>query len=186
MFDGAVGSGQLEQYVNAKHIYGVEIQEQACKLFLENYKNAEVENTSFFNYKSDTKADCVIMNYPFSLKFKGLTEEEKQNIKDKFPWKKSGVVDDIFILQSLEHTNRYGFYICFPGITYRKTEEKLRSLLGNTITELNLIENAFEDTNINVLLLVIGKEKQEVGVNKEIYNCKTKETLLNEFCKTIS
>lgn len=175
VFDGACGSGQLEQYVNPKFLYGVEIQDQAVETCKENYTNSEIIHNSFFNHKSNVLADCIIMNPPFSIKFKELSEEEQDNIKANFPWKKSGVVDDIFILKSLEHTKRYGFYICFPGIMYRKSEKKLRELLGNTVQEMNIIENAFEDTHIQVLFLVIDKDKNSNKVYQELYNCKTKK-----------
>ena len=181
VFDGAVGSGQLEEFVNPAHVTGVEIQEGACRAFKENYPNSTVENMSFFNYKGDVNADCVIMNYPFSLKFKELSEEEQTNIQSSFPWKKSGVVDDIFILKSLEQTKGYGFYICFPGIRYRNAEKKLRELLSGCIAEHNVIRNAFEDTGIDVLFLVIDKEKDlSRTVKKEIYDCKLKKVVYEE------
>ena len=181
VFDGAIGSGQLEQYVNSKKIYGVEIQEESCKALKENFDNVDIENKSFFNYdREDVLADCVIMNPPFSLEYKNLTIEEQDNIKKIFGWKKNGKVDDIFILKSLKYTKRFGFYIAFPGITYRKSEEIFRKEIGNNLLELNTIENAFEDTNINVVFLVIDKEKQTSETNKEIYNCKTKEIIYTE------
>lgn len=181
VFDGAVGSGQLEEFVSLAHVTGVEIQEEACRAFKENYINSTVENMSFFNYKGDVNADCVIMNYPFSLKFKELSEEEQVNIQSSFPWKKSGVVDDIFILKSLEQTKGYGFYICFPGIRYRKAEKKLRELLSGCIAEHNVIRNGFEDTGIDVLFLVIDKEKDlNRTVKKEIYDCKLKRVVHKE------
>lgn len=180
VFDGAVGSGQLEQFVNAKHIYGVEIQERACETFKHNYPESAVYNMSFFNFKEDVKADCVIMNYPFSLKYKDLTDEEKENIAELYPWKKSGVVDDIFMLKGLNHTKRYAFYIAFPGITYRQFEKKFRELIGSNLVELNKIENAFEDTAISVAFLVIDKEKITDEVYKEVYDCKTSEVLFTE------
>lgn len=43
VFDGAVGSGQLEQYVNPSKLYGVEIQEKAYQVCLENYPGADIE-----------------------------------------------------------------------------------------------------------------------------------------------
>lgn len=172
VFDGAVGSGQLEEYIKPKFLYGVEIQEESCRYCRENYPNSEIENMSFFNYDSEIQTDCVVMNYPFSLKFNDLTDEEKHNIQRQFEWKKSGVVDDIFILQSLKYTKRYGFYIGFPGITYRKTESKLRELIGNQLKELNFIENAFEDTGIRVIFLVIDKEKTSPETYRELYDCK--------------
>lgn len=185
VFDGAVGSGQLEQHIKQKWIYGVEIQKNACDVFKENYPNSDISNISFFNYESNVKVDCVVMNYPFSLKFKELEEEEQKNIQKDFSFKKSGVVDDIFILKSLKYSKRFGFYICFPGIAYRKTEEQFRKILKNAVKELNIIENAFEDTSIPVLFLVIDKEKTDIEVIKEIYDCKTKSTIHHEICKDV-
>jgi len=185
VFDGAVGSGQLEQHIKPKWIYGVEIQKNACDVFKENYPNSDISNISFFNYESNVKADCVVMNYPFSLKFKELEEEEQKNIQKDFSFKKSGVVDDIFILKSLKYSKRFGFYICFPGIAYRKTEKDFRNYLKNTVKELNIIENAFEDTSIPVLFLIIDKEKTDIEVIKEIYDCKIKSTIHNEICKDV-
>ncbi len=185
VFDGAVGSGQLEQHIKPKWIYGVEIQKNACDVFKENYPNSDISNMSFFNYESNVKADCVVMNYPFSLKFKELEEEEQKNIQKDFSFKKSGVVDDIFILKSLKYSKRFGFYICFPGIAYRKTEEQFRKILKNTVKELSIIENAFEDTSIPVLFLIIDKEKTEVKVHKEIYDCKEKSIVHEEICKDV-
>lgn len=165
----------MEEFVNPEKVYGVEIQKQAAEVFLENYSNSQVLVDSFFNYDSDLKADCVIMNPPFSLKYKDLSEKEKKNITSEFPWKTSGMVDDIFVLKSLNYTKRYGFYILFPGLTYRKTEKKFREILKDKLVELNVIENAFEDTSISVIFLVIDKEKKDLGVLKEVYDCKLKK-----------
>lgn len=178
IFDGALGSGQLEQYCNPEKIYGVEIQEESCSAAKENFINIDIENKSFFNYiRNNFVADCVIMNPPFSIKFKDLSEEEQANIKREFDWKKSGVVDDIFVLKSLKYTKRYGFYILFPGVGYRSSEKKFREIIGNSLQELNMIENAFEDTSIGVLFIVIDKEKTDNKVIKELYDCKTKSLL---------
>lgn len=178
IFDGALGSGQLEQYCNPEKIYGVEIQAESCEAAKENYPNVDIENKSFFNYmRNNFVADCVIMNPPFSIKFKDLSEEEQENIKNEFTWKKSGVVDDIFVLKSLKYTKRYGFYILFPGVGYRSSEKKFREIIGNSLQELNMIENAFEDTSIGVLFIVVDKEKTDNKVIKELYDCKTKNLL---------
>ena len=178
IFDGALGSGQLEQYCDPKKIYGVEIQAESCEAARENYPNADIENKSFFNYmRNDFIADCVIMNPPFSIKFKDLLEEEQSNIKSEFDWKKSGVVDDIFVLKSLKYTKKYGFYILFPGVGYRSSEKKFREIIGNSLQELNMIENAFEDTSIGVLFIVVDKEKTDNKVIKELYDCKAKNLL---------
>ena len=178
IFDRALGSGQLEQYCNPEKIYGVEIQEESCSAAKENFINVDIENKSFFNYiRNNFVADCVIMNPPFSIKFKDLSEEEQANIKREFDWKKSGVVDDIFVLKSLKYTKRYGFYILFPGVGYRSSEKKFREIIGNSLQELNMIENAFEDTGIAVLFIVIDKEKTNNKVIKELYDCKAKTLL---------
>lgn len=183
IFDGAVGSGQLEQYVNHKFLYGCEIQKEACDTCKKNYKDSDIQNISFFNYSNNIITDCVIMNPPFSLKFKDLTDEEKINIQQEFTWKKSGVVDDIFVLKSLKYTRRYGFYILFPGVTYRNTEKAFRSLIGTQLKEFNVIRNAFDDTQIDVVFLVIDKEKDDERVYRELYDCKIKKVIINNECK---
>ena len=160
VFDGAVGSGQLEQFVNPAILYGVDVQENSINSARENFKNSELEVKSFFEYENENLlVDCVIMNPPFSLKFKDLSEKEQKNIQKDFEWKKSGCVDDIFVLKSLKYTKRFGFYILFPGVGYRKTEQQFRELIGNNLAELNRIDNAFTDTNISVLFIVVDKEK---------------------------
>lgn len=172
VFDSAVGSGQLEQYLNAKYIYGVEIQEPACKAFKENYPSSTVYHQSFFEFDEAIEADCVVMNPPFSIKFKDLSEAERANIQASFPWKKSGVVDDIFVLKSMKYA-RFGFYILFAGVAYRNTEKKFRELIGNKLVECNTIAGGFDDTAINVLFLVVDNDKTSAEVYQEYYDCKT-------------
>ena len=180
VFDGAAGSGQLEQYIEPKLLYGVEIQAESCEAVKKNYPTSMIFNQSFFEFDNDVIADCVVMNPPFSMKLKELSEDEQQAIKAEFPWKKSGVVDDIFILKSLNHTSRYAFHICFCGVAYRNAEKKMRELIGNQLTELNVIKNAFDDTQIDVLFLVIDKQKTDNSYQTSIYDCKAKETLVSE------
>ena len=180
VFDGAAGSGQLEQYIEPKLLYGVEIQAESCEAVKKNYPTSMIFNQSFFEFDNDVIADCVVMNPPFSMKLKELSEDEQQAIKAEFPWKKSGVVDDIFILKSLNHTSRYAFHICFCGVAYRNAEKKMRELIGNQLTELNVIKNAFDDTQIDVLFLVIDKQKTDNSYQTSIYDCKAKETLVTE------
>ena len=181
VFDGAVGSGQLEQFINLETLYGVDVQENSINSAKQNFKNSELEVKSFFEYeKENLIVDCVIMNPPFSIKFKDLSELEQKNIQKEFEWKKSGCVDDIFVLKSLKYTKRYAFYILFPGVGYRKTEEKFRELIGNRLTELNVISNAFTDTSIDVLFLVVDKNKTTEKVYREIYDCKLDKQILED------
>lgn len=174
IFDGAAGSGQLEEYVKPEKFVAVEIQKSAADVLKENYINSRVYNKSFFQFDEDVICDAVLMNPPFSMKLKEQDEEDIKAIQKEFPWKKSGVVDDIFLLKSLNFTKRYGFYIMFPGITYRRAELKMRELIGNSLLELNTIENAFEDTSISVIFIVIDKEKNTNTYHSELYDCKTK------------
>ena len=172
IFDGTAGSGQLEQFIDMKALYAIEIQRRSCEALKTNFPNAIVNNQSFFTYQTDIQADAAVMNPPYSLRLKDLPGEDQEAIKELFPWKKSGVVDDVFLLKSLNHTKRYGFYIMFPGVAYRKAEKKMRELIGNNLVELNVIQNGFEDTPINVLFLVIDKEKENPKISKEIYDCR--------------
>ena len=158
----------------------VEIQNEACEVLQENYPSANVVNNDFFVHNETEQYDAIVMNPPFSLQFKEQSEEAKTEIQKLFPWKKSGKVDDIFMLKSLRYSKRYGFYIMFPGITYRAAEKKMRELVGNQLVELNVIENAFEDTNINVAFIVIDKKKTSNEYYSEIYDCKTKELVYQE------
>lgn len=178
IFDGAIGSGQLEYFLNIKKLYGIDIQEKSVETARQNFKEkAKIYNMSFFAYKEQLEVDCVVMNPPFSLKIKDLPVEEQEKITAEFNWKKSGVVDDIFVLKSLKYTKRYAFYILYPGVGYRKTESKLRELVGTQLAELNTISNAFEDTNIAVIFLVIDKAKTDYKVSRELYDCKKKSIL---------
>ena len=181
VFDGAVGSGQLEQFVNPAMLYGVDVQESSVNSASKNFENTELEVKSFFEYeKENLLVDCVIMNQTFSIKFKDLSEQEQKNIQKEFEWKKSGCVDDIFVLKSLKYTKRYGFYILFPGVGYRRTEEQFRKLIGNNLAELNRIDNAFTDTGISVIFIVIDKEKNNNKVYREIYDCKLDKQILED------
>ena len=184
VFDGAVGSGQLEQFVNPSILYGVDVQESSINSARQNFQNTELEVKSFFKYERENfEVDCVIMNPPFSIKFKDLSEVEQRNIQKEFEWKKSGCVDDIFVLKSLEYTKKYAFYILFPGVGYRKTEEKFRELIGNRISELNVIRNAFMDTSIDVLFLVVDKSKTTESVYRELYDCKLEKIIVSDTWK---
>ena len=186
VFDGACGSGQLEQYVKSKKIIGIDVQEECCKAFVKNFSNSEVRNMSFFLFDENIKVDCVLMNPPFSIAFNDLSDMERALIQRDFKWKKNGKVDDIFVLKSLKYTKRYAFYILFPGVAYRGTEKVFRELIGNNLLELNLIRNAFDDTNIDVLCIVIDKNKTSDELHREIYDCKQEIIITNDTTKIVS
>lgn len=180
VFDGAAGSGQLEQFIYPCKFEAVEVQSEASTVLKQNYPNATVNTMSFFLYQSEIQCDCVVMNPPFSMKFKELSQAEQSAIQAEFPWKKSGVVDDIFVLKGLKHSSRWGFFILFPGVGYRNAEKTFRSLIGNQIVELNRIQNAFDDTQIEVMFLVIDKTKTDSLSQRELFDCKTNQSLVRD------
>lgn len=178
VFDGACGSAQLEQYITMTHLTAVEIQKEGCDAIRHNYPTAKVFHQSFFtDLDTDLDTDCVVMNPPFSIKFKNLSEIERTNIQALFAWKKSGMVDDIFVLKAMQYSKRWGFFILFPGVGYRNTEKKFRELLTPHLVELSMIENAFDDTPISVIFIVLDKLKNGGECYGELYNCKAKQVI---------
>lgn len=181
VFDGACGSGQLEQFIKMSHLTAVEIQQKSCEAIKHNYPNTDVYHQSFFEFDKRLSVDCVVMNPPFSLKFKDLSSTEQDNIKAQFAFKKSGVVDDIFVLKSFEYAKRFGFYILFCGVAYRKTEQTFRQIIGTQLAECNRISNAFDDTSIDVMFLVLDKQKTSNDYYSEYIDFKTKEQFHTRF-----
>ena len=55
VFDGAAGSGQLEQFIQPSKFIAVEIQSESCAALENNYPDAEIHNMSFFLYQSEQK-----------------------------------------------------------------------------------------------------------------------------------
>lgn len=167
VFDGAVGSGQLEQYIQVKSITGVDIQRQAVDAFKENYGDRATGIVSnLFDVIDDIhdNFDCVVMNPPFSLKM-------ESPIPGMPYTKKTGLLDECFyILSSMKA--RFSFFICFPGIGYRRNEQKMREYFGNTVAELITVDNGFGDTSISTLLVVIDREKTDDSVSVSRYDCK--------------
>lgn len=163
-----------------KHLTAVEIQKESCTALQENFPASDIHNMSFFLYEQPTVCDCVVMNPPFSMKFKDLTEEERTAIQKTYTWKRSGVVDDIFMLKGLEHSRRWGFFLMFPGVAYRRGEKKFRGIIGNKLVELNTLLNGFDDTAISVLFAVVDKEKTTSGITREVYDCNTKEVIIKD------
>lgn len=175
VFDGAAGSGQLCQYIQPTEFVAVEIQPEACRELAKNFPHAKICNQSFFDFSSDFQADCAVMNPPFSIKFKDLSDAEQANIQALFPWKKSGVVDDVFVLKAMQYSKRWGFFILSCGVGCRSTEKHFRQLIGNQAVEINKIDNAFDDTSIPVMVLIIDKQKTSSEYHSEFWDVKTDE-----------
>lgn len=170
VFDGAVGSGQLEEFIKLKHLVGIDIQQESIEALVHNFGDRCTGIVGdFFRVENgvDGLFDCVVMNPPFSLK---CTESI-----DSMPYdKKTGVLDECFyVLSSMKA--RLSFFICFPGVGYRRTEQKMRNYFGNNVAEIITVSSAFEDTSIDVLLVVIDKNKKSQQVSVSLYSCKDNE-----------
>ena len=170
VFDGAVGSGQLEEFINLKHLVGIDIQQESIEVLIHNFGDRCTGIVGdFFRVENgvDGIFDCVVMNPPFSLK---CTE----SIGSMPYTKKTGVLDECFyVLASMKA--RLSFFICFPGVGYRRTEQKMRDYFGNNVAEIITVSSAFEDTSIAVLLVVIDKNKKSQEVSVSLYSCKDNE-----------
>ena len=170
VFDGAVGSGQLEEFIKLKHLVGIDMQQESIEALTHNFGDRCTGIVGdFFRVVDgvDGLFDCVVMNPPFSLK---CTDSI-----DSMPYtKKTGVLDECFyVLSSMKA--RLSFFICFPGVGYRRTEQKMRDYFGNNVAEIITVSSAFEDTSIDVLLVVIDKNKNSQQVSVSLYSCKDNE-----------
>ncbi|HBC1013323.1 TPA: SAM-dependent DNA methyltransferase [Escherichia coli] len=168
VFDGACGSGQLEQFISVREMYGVDIQSQPLTHLAGNYPTAVVTavNDNFFNVIDAVPCDfdCVVMNPPFSLKYKDESEDIREKITAMMPYKKvSGNLDDAFYVMAGMKA-RFSFFLAFPGIGYRNTEKGMREWFGNRVAEITEVRNGFADTGINVLFFVTDNEKTDDSV----------------------
>lgn len=71
VFDGAVGSGQLEEFIKLKHLVGIDIQQESIESLTHNFGDRCTGIVGdFFHVVNgvDGLFDCVVMNPPFSLK----------------------------------------------------------------------------------------------------------------------
>lgn len=173
VFDCASGSGQLAQYINMSLYRAVEIQAEPLEALKQNFSNTETHNMSFFQYDDQCNNDIAICNYPFSLKLKDLPLDDVMAIQAKYPFKKNGVVDDIFMLKSLENSKRFGFFVASSGVCYRSSEREFRRIIGNNLAELNKCDNCFDDTSISVSLIIIDKQKNSETYKATQYDGKT-------------
>lgn len=188
ILEPAIGSGQLLFDISDKiqSIDGFDVSQNVVDMCKENFKGkgGNIECSDFITAEISKSYDVAIANYPFSLP---ISEEQKIAIsndtslsrfysKDKDanerlfdiakkvkPTEVNGVLDFIFILKSFQCANE-GFYFCFPGISYRKQEEKFRKYLieNKFIKEFGIINNCqFDHTSISILFLHLTKAPNE-------------------------
>ncbi len=187
VFDCAVGSGQLLQYVNCTKKIGNDYDEKSSQ-----YANENGIETSNYDYitmdDSKLEYDTVASNYPFSLKPDQLQKKYCEDNFKKFCNKKGqfvGLLDFIFILKSFARASKQGLYLCFPGIAYRAQEKAYRQFLieNRNIKKMIWLENCkFDRTGISILFLHLTKdynETVEIGVydfNENTYISKKEES----------
>jgi len=167
ILDISVGSGQLlfclKDRIN--HLIGYDVNTEALNTAKLNFKEQITIYNEDYILASDIKSDICISNYPFSLK---PTKEQKEAIlshsflKTFFVGKKdvTGLLDFIFILKSFNNVKE-AFYLCFPGIAYRKNELNFRKYLieNNYIACYGMLNNCkFTHTSIPILYLHLKKE----------------------------
>lgn len=191
IFDSSVGSGQLLQFINFKHLTGIDINNDSLEYCKMNFQNSTLINDSFFsviNSFEENQFDFCISNYPFSLKTSELSEREMENIlSDKLlsvyfkNGKLTGVCDFLFILKMFQMSKRYSMFIAFPGIGYRQNEKKYREYLTPFVKEIGLLENCnFETTSISVLYIVLDKQgaDETLSFRKDFKSGEYEETKL--------
>jgi predicted RNA methylase len=170
IFDGAVGSGQLEQFIRVERIVGIDIQPAAVDAFRENYPDVS-EGICRASDAVKNDFDCVVMNPPFSLKLRDQPESTRSAIAATMPYpKKSGVIDECFYAIASQKA-RYSFFVCFLGVGYRSSEKGLRAFFGNRVAELVTVNGGFEDTQTSVLLVVIDNLKSDSSVIVSEFDC---------------
>lgn len=188
ILDISIGSGQLLFELNNRisTIVGFDVNSESLKACKQNFKDkATLYNMDFITNNIELNQDICICNYPFSLK--ATEEQEKFILNDNFlkqfyDKRVTGLLDFIFILKSFEIVKE-GYYLCFPGVGYRKQEEKFRKYLidNNFIKEYGLINNCqFEHTNISILYIHLTKEKEHNPKSFSL-DLKTNELLEDKF-----
>lgn len=203
ILEPAIGSGQLlfDIIDKIQSIDGFDVSQNVVDMCKQNFKGKgrNIECSDFITAEISKSYDVAIANYPFSLP---ISEEQKIAIsndvflsrfysKDKNaneslfdipkqvkPSEVNGVLDFIFILKSFQHAQE-GFYFCFPGISYRKQEEKFRKYLieNKFIKEFGIINNCqFDHTSISILFLHLTKTPNEQTISFSL-DLKTNERL---------
>ena len=184
ILEPAVGSGQLlfDIFNDINYIDGYDVNHNSLSVAKNNFQEKiNIYNEDFITAKINKKYDISICNYPFSLRPTLLQKEHilKDNFLSQF-YKKdvTGLLDYIFILKSFMLCEE-GYYLCFPGVGYRKQEEKFRKYLidNNYIKEFGIIKNCnFEHTNIDILYLHLTKQKN-INISSFLFDLKTEEKI---------
>lgn len=163
VFDPAVGSGQLLQFVKAEKYIGCDINNKSIECFSKNFQQTESYNDNYFNLHI-TGYDIVVSNYPFSLNNKDLFIKAPAELDVFFKKTITGKADFSFIVRSFLNASKGGFYLCFPGIAYRGQEQKFRDFLinNNYVESFGILKNCkFDETKIDIFYLELIKNRDK-------------------------
>lgn len=171
IYDPTCGSGNLLSVFDDSVIkYGQDInveQLEEAKRRLKNFYGEAgdtLQNPQFRN----KKFDFIVANYPFSVKWEPLTDDERFQSAPAIPT--ASKADYAFILHILHYLSKKGIAVTlnFPGILYRGNKE---GIIRKWIIEKNWIEkvihiegNTFVDTKIATCVIVFNKAKENKGI----------------------
>ena len=122
-------------------------------------------------FKEDEKADLVVSNPPYSIKWDG---KDNASLIDDKRFSPAGVLapkskaDLAFVMHALYYLSQSGtaVIVCFPGIMYRGgAEQKIRKYLvdGNYVDcVIQLSENLFYGTSIATCIMILKKSKPNI------------------------
>ncbi|MGL4998476.1 MAG: N-6 DNA methylase, partial [Cetobacterium sp.] len=114
VFDPAVGSGQLFQFIKADKYIGVDINSNSLEHFKNNFVNSKIYQGNYFDTTIEEEYETVVSNYPFSLSNKDMFEVPPEELKEFFGKSITGKADFSFIIKSFLGAKDSGFYLCFP------------------------------------------------------------------------
>lgn len=170
VYDPTCGQGNLLKVFDDNiPKYGQELYEaelKKAKQFLKNFTGIAgdtLANPAFL----DKKFNCIVANYPFSIKWKPKIDKrfiEAPTIPTE------GKADYAFILHILHYLSDTGIasVLNFPGILYRgNRESKIRKYIveKNWIDKIILIPpNTFVDTKIATALIIFKKNKTTTDI----------------------
>lgn len=170
VYDPTCGQGNLLK-VFADNIpkYGQELYQDELNKAKESLNNFEgfcgdtLQTPAFL----DKKFDCIVANYPFSIKWQPFIDER---FADAPTVPTQGKADYAFILHILHYLADDGIasVLNFPGILYRgQKEAKIRQWIiqQNYIDKIiHIPANTFVDTKIATVLIVFKKNKTNTDI----------------------
>ena len=162
---------------NLLRVFDDDVAKYGQDINAEQLEEAKQRLKNFYGEAGDTlqnpqfmgkKFDFIVANYPFSVKWEPLAEDERFQAAPAIPT--AGKADYAFILHILYYLSEKGIAVTlnFPGILYRGNKEgRIRKWIieNNWIEKIIHIEgNTFVDTKIATCVIIFNKAKE----NQEI------------------